>query len=799
MLGLPYNIAEIAQIVYAKDLFQGLQLPQTLKYVAFDTRNITYGEETIFIALNSGNRDGHDFIEKAIEKGVRNFLVEKPLSQKGINYAIVENTLDALQMWARFHRLRFDYPIIGIAGSNGKTIVKEWLTTILESNFQIVKSPMSYNSQIGVPISILQMHPQANVGIFEAGISQPDEMAVLAEMILPNIGIFTHIGSAHAENFTSQTERINEKWKLFAQTDIIFIGDEDFNKLTENQQNTEKLRTVSLENSKKYPNLATKADKENASLVVAVAKYLGLSSENIAERLHLLSPVQMRLEMITDNPEITLINDAYNSDRDSILNAFQLLKNARSQEHKKLIISDILHQGKGQIALQKEILRLAEKNFGAENVYTIGKDFQSLRGENAYLDTSDFIQKMNPKELKNSVVLLKGARNFELERIIPFLNHKLNATIFKINLNALINNLRYFKALVPKKTKMMCMVKAFSYGSGTWEIAEILEKEGVDFLAVAYISEAMELREKGIKLPIMVMNPDISGLEALVQYDIQPEIYSFELLEKYVKAARLMGARQYPLHLKLDTGMGRLGFSEKDLPHLAQLLLQYPDIQVVSVFTHLAAADDESADEFTLQQLQKFDEMYQYLHQNLGIFPIRHVLNTSGILRFPKYAGDMVRLGIGLYGVNPTNEKSKKGKRDLQEIGTLISTISQIHEYPENTSVGYGRSQFTTRNSRIATIPIGYADGIFRALSNGKVCFKVHGQHTPVFGRVCMDMLMLDITDIPEAETGDEVLLFGQTNNDFQSVNVLAEAAGTIPYEVLTRISPRLRRVYVRE
>jgi alanine racemase len=659
---------------------------------------------------------------------------------------------------------------------------------------------MSYNSQIGVPISILQMHPQANLGIFEAGISQPDEMAVLAEIIQPTIGVFTHIGSAHAENFVSQTERINEKWKFFAQANEIFMGENDFPKLSENQQLNDKIKVIpSLEKNKKYENLATKADRENAALVVAVAKYLGISAENIAERLHLLSPVQMRLEMITDNPEITLINDAYNSDRDSILNAFQLLKNARSQEHKKLIISDILHQGNDQNALQKEILKLAEKNFGTENIYTIGKDFQSFRSQNAYLDTSDFIQKMNPKDFQNSVVLLKGARSFELERIIPFLNHKLNATIFKINLNALINNLRYFKALVPKKVKMMCMVKAFSYGSGTWEIAEILEKEGVDFLAVAYISEAMELREKGIKLPIMVMNPDISGLETLVQYDIQPEIYSFELLEKYVKAARLMGARQYPLHLKLDTGMGRLGFTENDLPQLTQILLQYPDIQVVSIFTHLAAADDESADDFTLQQLQKFDEMYQYLHQTLGIFPIRHALNTSGILRFPKYAGDMVRLGIGLYGVNPTNEKSKKGKRDLQEIGTLVSSISQIHEYPENTSVGYGRSQFTTRKSRIATIPIGYADGIFRALSNGKGIFKVHGQNAPIFGRVCMDMIMLDITDIPEAKTGDEVLLFGQSNQDFQSVNALAAAAGTIAYEVLTRISPRVRRVYVRE
>lgn len=815
MLGLPYSINQIAQLVHAKDLFQGYNEQVELRYIAFDTRNIQYGEETLFVALKTSHRDGHDFLEQAIEKGVKNFLVDRELPYPGINYAIVSDTLDALQVWAKSHRELFTYPVVAITGSNGKTTVKEWLTTILEAQFQIIKSPMSYNSQLGVALSLLQLHPQAQIAIIEAGISQVGEMAILEAMIQPTLGILTHLGTAHADGFTSFEQKIQEKILLFEGVEkLIFSGEqEEANNLISQYFSPEKTYTFAdfkakygkqeKLNLRNQAFLHTAADRENAALCVLAAQTLEMDLAMIHERLELLYPVQMRTEMISDNPEITIINDSYNSDFDSIQNAFEILQHNHSQVNKKIILSDILHQGKQTQALHKEVLKIAKKKFGKANVYTIGKRFYELSKEqdktfteeNHFLTTDDFIQAFRYVDFRDATVLLKGARQFELERLIPFLNHNLNATVFKINLNNLSQNLRYFRSLVPKRTKIMCMVKAFSYGSGTWEIAEALEKEGVDYLAVAYTSEAIELREKGIRTPIMVMNPDLQSFEAMVRYDIQPEIYDLQMLERYVRTARMAGLSKYPIHLKFDTGMGRLGFVEKDMENLVAMLLQYPDLQVVSIMTHLAAADDAAADDFTLQQLASFDSIYEKLHEKLGIFPLRHALNSAGILRFPQYAQDMVRLGIGLYGSNPTEDKHPK----LKEIGTLQTSISQIHEYPAGTSIGYGRSQYTSRQTRIATVPIGYADGIFRSLSNGKTVFWVHDCPAPIFGRVCMDMIMIDISDIPDANIGDEVLIFGTLGNTFYPVAKVAEAAGTIAYEILTRISPRVRRVYVRE
>lgn len=823
MLGLPYTINEIAQIVSAKDLFQGFSEQIPLKYIAYDTRNIQYGEETLFVALKSSHRDGHDFIAQAIEKGVRNFLVDRDLNISGINYAIVENCLDSLQVWAKTHREKFTYPVIGITGSNGKTTVKEWLTTILEAQFQVVKSPMSYNSQLGVPLSLLQLHPQAQIAIIEAGISQKEEMAVLAEMIQPTLGILTHIGSAHADGFSSLEEKIEEKLKLFSEVEtLVYSGEQEtvnqcvailLNRLYAISENRHTFYTFAnfkaqygKQNSLHFQNksfLHTAADRENVALCVLAALKIGMDLPSILERLELLYPIQMRTEMITDNPEITIINDSYNSDFDSIQNAFEILQHNHSHKNKKIILSDILHQGNQSEQWHKEVLKIAKKKFGQTNVYTIGKTFYNISKEQEkhfseerhFVHTEDFISAFQYADFRDCTVLLKGARQFELERLIPFLNHNLNATVFKINLNALSHNLRYFRSLTPKKCKVMCMVKAFSYGSGTWEIAEALEKEGVDYLAVAYTSEAIELREKGIRTPIMVINPDIQSLEAMLRFDIQPEIYDFALLERYVRAARMAGLSKYPIHLKFDTGMGRLGFLEKDIDNLIPILQQYPDIQVISLMTHLAAADEPEADNFTLEQLHTFEKIYQRLHQELGISPFRHALNSAGILRFPQFAFDMVRLGIGLYGTNPAPDKQPQ----LLEIGTLQTSISQIHHYPAGTSIGYGRSQFTTKDSRIATIPIGYADGIFRVLGNGKTNFWVHDRPAPIVGRVCMDMIMIDVSDIPDAAIGDEVLIFGTLGNTFHSVSNIAKAAGTIAYEILTRISPRVRRVYVRE
>lgn len=811
IIGVPYTLPEIAQVVSAKDLFQGYPEQEALQYLSFDSRYIQYGNRTLFIAIRTQNRDGHDFIYNAYEKGVRNFIVDKVPEVRGINYILVENTIDSLQVWAHFHRMRFHYPVIAITGSNGKTTVKEWLTTLIEGVFQVVKSPMSYNSQLGVPVSLLQMNFQAQVAIIEAGISRMGEMEILREMIQPTMGILTHMGTAHADGFPSMEEKIRQKLSLFAYvSQWVCSGEqESVNKVVSGdglrppvtfEDYIRENGKIDLSGLQLTQMFKTAADRENAALCILMAKMLGMDISQIQERLMLLHPVQMRTEMITDNPEITLINDSYNSDFDSVMNAFEILKKTIVHKKKKLILTDMLHQGSQHTQQHIQVLKLAEGIFGEENIYTIGETFYHQRNPvneaipHAFLRTEDFIQAFRYEDFRNSTVLLKGARQFGLERIIPYMNHKLNASVFKINLDSLIHNLRFFRGLLPKNTKMMCMVKAFSYGSGTWEIAEVLEKEGVDYLAVAYASEGIELREKGVQLPIMVMNPDGESMEALTRYNIEPEIYDFGLLDRYIRAARLSGLSRFPVHLKFDTGMGRLGFLEKDLDKIVTYLVQYPDLQVISLMTHLAAADEKDASDFTLQQIRIFRDICSGFSDQTGIYPLRHVLNSPGILHFPEHAMEMVRLGIGLYGINPVDTPF-----DLKEIGSLLTTISQIHEYPAGTSIGYGRSQYTERNSRIATIPIGYADGIFRSLSNGKLVLYVHDKPAPVFGRICMDMMMIDITDIPEAKEGDEVLLFGQSGNTFRSVSEVARAANTIPYEILTRISPRVRRVYVRE
>lgn len=807
----------------ALDLFQGHTEQPALRYVAFDTRFISHAEQTLFVALRGPRRSGLDFIPQAMEKGVRNFLTDSVLPFSGINYILTDNSLDALQRWAATHRQRFGYPVLAITGSNGKTTVKEWLCTLLEQRFQVVKSPMSYNSQLGVALSLLKMQPQAQMAIIEAGISQRGEMAVLQAMIQPTIGLFTHFGAAHAEGFSDEAEKLAEKCRLFEGAERLFCSDRQPEVMARLQQTG-----AVLEWTGESPGASLKllhkeataggwrlrvelggsvytaalqqpgeAALDNALLAMLAAWRLGLPPEEICLRLPLLGPVEMRSEWISDNPEITILNDAYNSDPDAIRNALQLLLGARAQPRRALILSDLLHQGAAQEAVQRQLLAEAEQALGAEQVWTIGPVFARIRHFQCYADTADFIRHFQYEPFRNSTVLLKGARDFGLEQLIPLLQRKPNAAVFELNLNALSNNLRYLRSRLPRQTRIMGMVKALSYGGGTWEIARVLEREGVDYLAVAYISEGIALREKGINLPIMVMNPDMEGLSAMAQYELEPQIYSISLLHAYVRAARLAGAAAYRIHLKLETGMGRLGFVEAELEELSRSILQYPDLQVVSVLSHLAASDEPAEDAFSHEQAARFLQLSQYLSATLGIQPLRHLLNTAGALRFPEYAFDMVRIGIGLYGVDPAADAEAGYK--LEEVGGLHAPISQIREYPAGLSIGYGRAQYTTEPARIATLPIGYADGVLRCLGEGKAQFLLHGKRVPTFGRICMDMLMLDVSGVPEARPGDRVTLFGAQEGAFLSVREIAGAAGTIPYEILTRISPRVRRVYVSE
>ena len=822
MLGIAYHLQEIAELCGARDLFQGLNQQVSIRQIAFDTRRIHNSEETIFIALTTANRDGHSFLEDAMAAGVRNFIVDRPLPYKGINYILVDDSLSALQLWALNHRVRFSCPVIAITGSNGKTTVKEWLSTVLEWEYRICKSPMSYNSQLGVPLSILRMHPDTDIAIIEAGISTVDEMEILAGIIQPDLGIFTHLGDAHQEGFDSLRQKWDEKIQLFSTCKNVFIHDFQKEVLQwfeashlpislVGKSKVSSIRIVSMalsdlgwsitltEGEQSYDfqlKLFDRASLSNALLVILCSRHLGLSFETIRKRIGLVSSVSMRTEMITDESGITIINDTYNSDIDSVRNAFQSLIDLRGQKKAYIVLSDLEQQGQHTEQVHRQILKEAVPLVGEDQLFTIGPIFKRLRKLNSALDKEAFIQMIAHKDWGEAIILLKGSRVFALEGLIPHLSSQVNASQVQISLGKLAQNFRYLKSLVPEGIKTMCMVKASSYGSGTWEIAKVLEAEGANYLAVAYTSEGITLRKAGIHLPIMVMNPDRRSIAALLSYNLEPEIYNEAFLKSYIQQARLYGNQEISIHLKLETGMGRLGFEADEIPSLAKILQSSPDIRLISVLSHLAAADDPSSDKFTLEQLQTFEQMYAQLAALSGISSFRHILNTAGIMRFPDYAYEMVRMGIGLYGLDPTYGPENK---HLQEIGTLSSVISQIKSYPKGISVGYGRSQFTTRSSRIATIPIGYADGIPRNVGNGKAQFMVRGRQAPTFGRICMDMLMLDVSDIIDVVEGDKVLIYGQLDGMKKSIYELADAAETIPYEILVRISERVKKIYVRE
>lgn len=820
MLGIPYTITEIAQAGVALDLFQGIWPAPAVKYISFDSRTIAHGAETIFVALRTNNRDGANFIQQAYEKGVRHFIVEEKLSLRDVNYVIVESALDFLQRWAFHHRLRFEqYPIIAITGSNGKTTVKEWAATLMEEDLRIVKSPMSYNSQLGVAISLLHLRPQADVALIEAGISQKGEMAALVAMIRPDLGVLTHMGDAHQAGFEDFDEKFTEKLSLFEdcqsilttgfQSEILqtrpelpwqLIGNRESNRIQVlSATSTETGWEVSIkEGLTKIPiPLFGQANLENALLSILIARSQGIEWETIKRRTQLLKPVEMRTEIISDHPQITILNDSYNADADSVRNAFQQLIQTKAQPNQAIILSDLPHQGDQQRTIQEQLLKEAQALVGPTQVYVVGPVFAELTEVNSFPDVHSLQEKIDVSHFQHSTVLLKGARTFELEQLIPWLQRKPNATYFRIDLNRLSHNYRFLKSRLSDRVKIMAMVKAASYGSGTWQIAQHLEKEGVDYLAVAYTSEGIELREAGIETPIMVMNPDPGSVSELIRYDLEPEISYLTLFERYLQTSKLEGSQRMNIHLKLETGMGRLGFQEEDLPALTSLISQYPDLRVVSIMSHLAAADDLSESEFSLSQIARLNAMADRLTQELGIYPFRHILNTAGMLNFPDHTMDMVRLGIGLYGIDPTESQAANG--NLLEIGSLYAFISDINEYPAGTSIGYGRSQVTDRVTRIATVPIGYADGILRALGNGKASFLVNGVLAPTFGRICMDMLMLDVTDIPTARPGGEVVLFGEQHGAFLSVEEMATAVDTIPYEILVRISPRVRRIYDQE
>ncbi|MDF2437549.1 MAG: bifunctional UDP-N-acetylmuramoyl-tripeptide:D-alanyl-D-alanine ligase/alanine racemase [Bacteroidota bacterium] len=827
---LTYSIANINEII--NGTISGNNASNIIiKDLLIDSRKIITAESSLFFAIKGERNDGHIFIADLYEKGVRSFVVsELPAniaSYKDAAFLKVKNTLFALQLLCAHHRDSFDIPVIGITGSNGKTIVKEWLFQLLREDKNVVRSPKSFNSQVGVPLSVWQINEEHDLAIFEAGISKHGEMGLLQQIIQPTIGLITNIGQAHDENFQDQKHKITEKLKLFDHADLLvyckdylMIHNEITNsnhfpdlevftwsrksradllvgRITKRESETE-IQAV-YKNNFIHINIpfTDEASIENAIHCWALMLYLEYENNVIAERMKFLSPVAMRLELKEGINNCSIINDSYNSDLGSLSIALDFLNQQKQHPKKTLILSDILQSGKNEEALYKEVAELIHRK-GITRLIGIGEAitrqshlFQT--DKIFYNSTTDFLQNYNSVFFRDETILLKGARAFGFEAISKVIQQKAHETILEINLNAIVHNLNYYRSKIKADTKVMAMVKAFSYGSGSFEIANILQFHRVDYLAVAYADEGIELRKAGITVPIMVMNPEEQSYDSMIQYNLEPEIYSFRVLnlfEETLKRSQRNLNKQIAIHIKLDTGMHRLGFEPDDVNELIVRIKNNKQLLVKSVFSHLVATDEAEHDAFTWQQIKKFTEMSDEIQSHLDQPFLKHILNSAGITRFPDAQFDMVRLGIGLYGIGASSTEQSQ----LQNVSTLKTSISQIKHIPANETIGYSRKGLTTRDTVIATVPIGYADGLSRKLSNGKGKMMVKGKPAPIIGNVCMDMCMIDITDIRATEN-DEVIVFGEA----YPIAEVAKDVGTIPYEVLTNVSRRVKRVYYQE
>jgi Alr-MurF fusion protein len=799
-----------------------------------DSRKVISASETLFFSLKGKRLKGDDFIDVVYNLGVRNFIVEEKidvLKYPEANIYLVSKGIVALQELVAAHRKSFKIPVIGVTGSNGKTIVKEWLYQLLQPSFNIVRSPKSYNSQLGVPLSVWKMDSTHTLGIFEAGIS---EMEKLENIIAPTIGVITNIGEAHDEGFLNQKQKIREKLNLFKHSHIIiycFDHNDIQANLLEVQHNLneygklDKFKTLSwgknngadiqissvnsandttqIEAKYKEKTYAfsipfiDKAAIENALHCFAVMLYLGIESKDIAKRISSITPIEMRLELKEGINNNIIINDAYNSDINALKIAIDFLNQQSVQNQKVLILSDILQSGRNESDLYSEVVNIINQN-KIHKVYCIGEQMMMnksvFKGEMLqsyfYKTTEQFIQEIDIDEFKNQTILIKGARPFSFERISKLLEKKAHETVLEISLNAISHNLNIYHSMLKPSTKIMVMIKAFAYGGGSFEIAKLLQHQKVDCLGVAYIDEGVELRKEGITMPILVLNPEISNFDLLLKYNLEPEIYSHYILDKYLSAIseNLSKDQIFPIHIKLDTGMHRLGFEEAEIPKLNAVLSQNDKIKVVSIFSHLASADNDQHDNHTSNQIELFDKMSADISKNLGYQPMRHILNSAGIARFKSAQYEMVRLGIGLYGI----DSSEKIQDMLECVATLKTTISQIKNIKKGDAISYNRMTIAEKDMRSATVSIGYADGLNRKLSNRNGYMIINGQVAPIIGNVCMDMTMLDITNITDVKEGDKVIVFGKE----LSVNILSELTGTIPYEVMTGISQRVKRVY---
>jgi alanine racemase len=816
-----YSIDRIAGVLQVSYLQQA-DMHGRIEHLLIDSRRIIHPSTALFFSLKTSRRDGHDFIQEAYNKGVRHFIVQQQVDVKalsGANVLLVSDTLKALQQLAAYHRQQFSIPVIGITGSNGKTIVKEWLYQLLSDHYNIIRSPKSYNSQVGVPLSVWQLQPQHTLAIFEAGISQSGEMAALQQIIQPTIGILTNIREAHADGFSDSQEKLVEKQKLFAsakavvcspekleplsfqQEHIFSWGEQKDNKVVISNINKQLAETTihftnaSLNESISIP-FTDDASVENAITCLTVCLYLEVPFTDIKEKFNQLRSVSLRLELKSGLHNTTIINDSYSADLSSLTIALNMLQQQSQHTKRSIILSDFQLTEDQEAETYTAIAALLQHH-NINRLITVGEKTKQLLAPlvagdievQSFSSTSELAEQLPALGFQNETILIKGARVFELDRIAQLLEQKTHQTVLEINLSAIVRNIRAYQQLLKPSTKIMAMVKAFSYGSGSYEIANLLQFMKADYLAVAFTDEGVALRKAGITLPIMVMNPEPVTFDALIDHNLEPELFSFSILHAFESFLEKEGISSYPVHLKIDTGMHRLGFMLNELPALADVLKKN-SFTVQSVFSHLAASEDPAEDEFTLLQAKRFEEACTFLQSILDYTFIRHLDNSHGTIRHPQLQYDMVRLGIGMYGVS-----SAKGKLQLEEALHLKTTIAQIKQLQPGDTVGYNRRGVITKPSTIATVRIGYADGYPRNLSSGKGHMLVNGKPAPVIGTVCMDMTMLDITGIADVHEGDEIIVFGPK----LSVVEVAKQSQTIAYELMTGISQRVKRVYFEE
>lgn len=830
-----YSIQQIAEVINGNFL-NIYTYHADIQDLLYDSRQFNKSDNVVFFALTSTRNDGTKYISELYDKGIRHFIVQSDVTfanYPNANFVKVANTTFALQTLAKFHRKQFNLPTIGITGSNGKTIVKEWLYQILNTDYQVVRSPKSYNSQIGVPVSVWQINETHDLAIFEAGISKRGKMSMIEPLIQCNIGIFTNIGDAHSEGFTSIEEKVKEKSLLFKNAHaIVYCKDygvihnhlktfKNKELFTWSRGEEATLSNVKIEKKGQRTLISAHyrersiditipfiddASIENAINCWAVLLFLRIQrtkkfQKRIQPKFLNLSGVTMRLELKAAVNNSTLINDSYSADLNALAIALNFLEQQSTHQKRTVILSDILQSTLSKEQLYNQIAQmLIQKNIS--KLIAIGDDIIDLV-DNSYFDNypitieyaanaTQYLETFDAASFQNETILIKGARTFQFEKIAYRLEQKIHQTTLEVHLNAFVNNLNVYRNLLKPETKIMVMVKAAAYGHGANEVAKLLEFHRVDYLAVAYTDEGLELRNSGIELPILVLNPEPASFEAMVRHQLEPEIYNFKILHQFLHFTEQTNlSDNYPIHIKVDTGMHRLGFEPDEVEGLANLLLQHPKLKIKSIFSHLSGSDASEFDEFSTLQFSRFQAFCTKITSILNIKPIRHILNSNGISRFLGFQMDMVRLGVGLYGID--GSKTLQGK--LQCVSALKATISQIKNIAVNETIGYNRSGKAEKPMRIATISIGYADGLMRHAGNGKINFRIKGKNAPTVGNVCMDMTMVDITHIPEAQEGDPVIVFDEQ----KSIPELAKQLGTISYEVFTSISSRVKRIYIQE